>query len=99
MTDPAEILTRLEDMLNQQVDLAKREKFQAVMDLSKQVDVLLALTKAFPPATLNLFRAHIERIRKLHSQVHLILTQQKQSCAQKRGQMHKGKKVLRAYGR
>jgi hypothetical protein len=100
--DPAgsaqdQLLSRLEQLLSEQLSLAKSEDFEAAFVTAGQISELLAKASEHPRPLSAQQAKSLSGILKLHDQLGLILAQKRHQIAQKLLHSAQGGKTLRAY--
>lgn len=93
----SEVLTELEQVLDEQLALARKENYEAMDDLGEKLGNLLAragdLAKPLPQDC----REQLERIKQMHQRLLLTLNDSRKATADKLRQTQTGGRTLRAY--
>ena len=94
-TDGEKLLSELQNLLTEQVRLAKDGKLQEVSSLAAKLEGLLAEASSAPSLPQNSEKA--KHIHRLYNELCLVLTTEKSDLAGRLKKMQKGKNSLHAY--
>lgn len=92
------LLDNLQNLLENQIQMARKSKFRRVEELAMQADSIVAKiveTKAFDRSDSDLAYNNISR---LYKKLELILTTGKDSLKKQLRQVKEGRKTLQVYG-
>ena len=92
-----QLLSRLEQLLSEQLALAEREDFEAMLAAAGAIDELIRRTTEAPQPLAAAQVRRLSEILKRHYRIGLILAQKRDELAARLAHAGRGRKTLRAY--